>query len=234
MFGLGIPEIICILVIAVIVLGPEHMPKAAQMIGKWSAKLRSAATSFEQAIVQDEDLREIKTNLNEVKSEIDKAKSELFSIQDDVAQIPNDISQAYKEAKDEMQTFQGIVGRQPVQTDSQSTQSDSEPPKEEKRAQPEPSPFLSQPLNWFKSSEPEPVNTQSVKLAPPKLLPGPIARQVYRKHYSLDLPNNPVQFKAISLSVPQKDAAFCRIRRLNLPKTGIPGTLNAIPLKRHE
>ena len=234
MFGLGIPEIICILLIAIIVLGPEHMPKAAQMIGKWSAKLRSAATSFEQAIVQDEDLREIKTNLNEVKSEIDKAKSELFSIQDEVAQIPNDISQAYKEAKDEMQNIQGIVGRQPVQADSQAPQSDSEPLEEDKHAAPEPSPFLSQPLNWFKSYEPEPDKNQSIKLAPPKLLPGPIARQVYRKPYSLDLPQNPTHFKSISLSAPQKNAAFCRIRRLNLPQKGIPGTLHIVPLKRHE
>ncbi|MBO4351136.1 MAG: twin-arginine translocase TatA/TatE family subunit [Proteobacteria bacterium] len=236
MFGLGIPEIICILVIAVIVLGPEHMPKAAQMIGKWSAKLRSAATSFEQAIVQDEDLREIKTNLSEVKSEIDKAKSDLFSIRDDVAQVPNDISQAYQEAKDEMQNIQGVVGRQPLTKTSQDPQSDasSNPLNEEKQTAPEPSPFLSRPLQWFDSPEPKASNAQSIKLDPPKLLPGPIARQVYRKPYALDLPKNPAQFRAVSLSAPQKDAAFCRIRRIHQPKAGIPGTLHTVPLKRHE
>ncbi len=236
MFGLGIPEIICILVIAVIVLGPEHMPKAAQMIGKWSAKLRSAATSFEQAIVQDEDLREIKTNLSEVKSEIDKAKSDLFSIRDDVTQVPNDISQAYQEAKDEMQNIQVVAGRQPLPQTPQAPQSDasSNPLNEDKQAVPEPSPFLSRPLQWFDSPEPKAKHLQSIKLDAPKLLPGPIARQVYRKPYALDLPKNPAHFRAVPLSAPQKDAAFCRIRRLHPPKAGIPGTQHTVPLKRHE
>ena len=111
MFGLGIPEILCIIMIAVIVLGPDHMPRAARLIGRWSAKIRSAKTSFEQAIYQDEDLREIKDNLSDVKAEIDKAKTELMSAHDEVAKLPGDFSEAYREAHDEMAQIQGVSGR---------------------------------------------------------------------------------------------------------------------------
>ena len=234
MFGLGFPEILCIILIAVIVLGPEHMPKAARLIGKWSAKIRSAATSFEQAVIQDEDIREIKTNLEDVKSEIDKAKSELLSIKEDVSAVPGDVSKAYREAQDELATCETVVGRRAV--------SPSVPQNEEKpantgdapSAQPEPSPFLSRPLSWFDPDEKAATQPGVIRLEAPKLLPGPVARRVYRKRYELDTPAVPSPLPGIRFQPVQPQTAFCRIRRLEHPHSGHARSLRTLPLKRHE
>ena len=234
MFGLGIPEIICIILIAVIVLGPEHTPRAAQMIGKWSAKLRSAATSFEQAIAQDEDLREIQSNLSEVKAEIDKAKSELLSVRDEVTQIPNDVSKAYQEAKDELQHIEGVVGRQP----SKEADEPPTPPTSNDKVKVinmKVSPFLSQPLHWFKDPQKQTAKPQNAyTLEAPKPLFDTMAAKVQQDQYSLDLPKESTHIQTHTLPLPTKDCAFCRIRKLSLPQAGLSHTMRIVPLKRHE
>ena len=56
MFGLGIWEIAFILIIALLVLGPEKLPKVAKQLGRGMRELRKAASEFQ-------------TNLNEASNE---------------------------------------------------------------------------------------------------------------------------------------------------------------------
>ena len=42
MFGLGIAEILVVLVLALLVLGPEKLPEAARQLGRLTAELRRA------------------------------------------------------------------------------------------------------------------------------------------------------------------------------------------------
>ena len=42
MFGIGTPELLVILVVALIVLGPERLPEIARVLGKAMAELRRA------------------------------------------------------------------------------------------------------------------------------------------------------------------------------------------------
>jgi sec-independent protein translocase protein TatA len=46
MFGIGVPELLVILVVALIVLGPQRLPEVAKALGKGLAELRRATSGL--------------------------------------------------------------------------------------------------------------------------------------------------------------------------------------------
>jgi Tat protein translocase TatB subunit len=46
MFGIGAPELVVILVVALIVLGPERLPEVARALGKAMAELRRSTSGL--------------------------------------------------------------------------------------------------------------------------------------------------------------------------------------------
>src|ERR1700675_330571 len=46
MFGIGVPELLVILVVALIVLGPQRLPEVARALGKAMAELRRATSGL--------------------------------------------------------------------------------------------------------------------------------------------------------------------------------------------
>lgn len=52
MIGISFEQVILLLVLALILFGPERLPEIAEKIGKWVAQLRQASTDFTQQYQQ--------------------------------------------------------------------------------------------------------------------------------------------------------------------------------------
>ena len=55
MFGIGLPELILIMAIALIVVGPEKLPELAKALGKGIVELKKAASSLKESFEEDDE-----------------------------------------------------------------------------------------------------------------------------------------------------------------------------------
>ena len=72
MFGIGLPELIIIMVIALIVIGPSKLPELARALGKGMAEFRRATQEIKDSLDIDEEIQDIKNDLVDSVSGLDK------------------------------------------------------------------------------------------------------------------------------------------------------------------
>lgn len=78
MFGIGFPELVLILAIALIVVGPSKLPDLARALGRGYAEFRKATNELKETFDQDDTVREIKQEFRSAQHEL---KSQVSSWQ---------------------------------------------------------------------------------------------------------------------------------------------------------
>jgi sec-independent protein translocase protein TatB len=74
MFDIGFWEILVILVVALLVVGPDRLPGLAREVGLWVRKIRGFVTSVRADIEQEFQAEELRKLLNEQNKEISQLK----------------------------------------------------------------------------------------------------------------------------------------------------------------
>jgi Sec-independent protein translocase protein TatA len=106
-FGIGLPELILILLIAGIVMGPERIGVAARWLGRTTAQLQAISRGFINQLnaeidgVQDSDeIRSTLRDMQELRSQLDELKHELMSV---TGGALRDGRQAVQETREELE-----------------------------------------------------------------------------------------------------------------------------------
>jgi Tat protein translocase TatB subunit len=70
MFGIGMPEMLLILAIALIVIGPKKLPDLAKSLGRAFAEFKRATSELKESFEIDSELKDIKTTFDDMSKEI--------------------------------------------------------------------------------------------------------------------------------------------------------------------
>lgn len=81
MFDVGFSEMVVVAIVALLVLGPERLPKAARFAGLWVRKARaqwySVKAEFERELASEELKRRLQAPLGELQTAVEESGREL-------------------------------------------------------------------------------------------------------------------------------------------------------------
>lgn len=87
MFDISFTELLLSLVVALIVLGPERLPKVARTVGRWTGQARAYLRNLSSEIDRETQFAEIKRQLEQAQKLV---RDEAQSMRESVEQVVDD------------------------------------------------------------------------------------------------------------------------------------------------
>jgi TatA/E family protein of Tat protein translocase len=78
MFGIGMPELIIILAVALIVIGPKKLPDLAKSLGRALREFKQATNDLKESIYIDDEIKDVKNTLKNVKNDTQASVSKIL------------------------------------------------------------------------------------------------------------------------------------------------------------
>ncbi|SEM43092.1 sec-independent protein translocase protein TatB [Pseudoxanthomonas sp. GM95] len=97
MFDVGFPELIVIAIVALVVLGPERLPKAARFAGLWVRRARNQWDSVKSELERELAADELKRNLHD-------AQEALRRTDEAMRRSHNEAQREFNEVRDEVRS----------------------------------------------------------------------------------------------------------------------------------
>ncbi|MCC5086960.1 Sec-independent protein translocase protein TatB [Xanthomonas campestris] len=102
MFDIGFSELALIAVVALVVLGPERLPKAARFAGLWVRRARMQWDSVKQELERELEAEELKRSLQDVQASLREAEGQLRNTQQQVEHGARGLHDQARELHDEV------------------------------------------------------------------------------------------------------------------------------------
>jgi sec-independent protein translocase protein TatB len=84
MFGIGMPEMILILAVALIVIGPKKLPDLAKSLGKAMGEFKKATSDLKDSMQIDTELKDVKDAFNDINRD-DKKEPQIVTSEEEMS-----------------------------------------------------------------------------------------------------------------------------------------------------
>ncbi|MCV9879074.1 Sec-independent protein translocase protein TatB [Brenneria izbisi] len=96
MFDIGFSELLLVMVIGLVVLGPERLPVAVRTVASWIRTLRSLASTVQNELSQELKLQELQESLKKVeKASLQNLSPELKASMDELKEAAEAMKRSY-------------------------------------------------------------------------------------------------------------------------------------------
>ncbi|WP_340615197.1 Sec-independent protein translocase protein TatB [Xenorhabdus thailandensis] len=108
MFDIGFSELLLVMIIGLVVLGPERLPIAVKTVAGWIRVLRSLAANVQNELAQELKLQELQDTLKkmEEKADLQSLSPELKASMEELKEAAESLKNTYQLKPDEMRELE--------------------------------------------------------------------------------------------------------------------------------